>query len=357
MRAFLFSLLLLPFVFAGCGSDNSYNGKDGLITSSGLVALEGINTLYQNSSGELVTASTALAAALDDLESNTTLDNLQSAQSAFAVMLKEWKKVQAIYIAGDLDESMIDEPNYIDFFHNITEDITVHTVQLDTIIAGSTALSAAMYKNSHRSINALEYLLFGRDHDNAALLAAMQSNVRRIQACAVAGDSLHSHFVTIRNYYASSRAFVDGGTESVEYLINILIDSAYKLKEWRVGDPGGFTNKYKGNPDASRLEYVNSALSLEAIVAILQMHEALMESGLFDIATDGGAADEATDVETDIAAALAACDAFGTSMADDVAGDAMQNLYTAMAALYNAYYLDLINALSLTTEIIEADGD
>ena len=354
MRQFLFSLFALPLFFAGCGSDNSYNGRDGLITSGSLVALEGLYGLYQSSSEELVTASLNLADALDTLEANTTLANLETAQEGFKTLMTQWKKVQAIYIAGDLDESMIDEPNYIDFFHNITEDITV---QLDTIIAGSTALSAAMYKNSHRSINALEYLLFGRDHDNAALLAAMQSNARYIQACRVAGDSLHGHFVIIRDHYASSRAFVDGGTESVEFLINILIDSAYKLKEWRVGDPGGFTNKYKGNPDASRLEYVNSALSLEAIVAILQMHGELMESGLFDIAVSGGAADEATEVTDAVTAARAACDAFTSSMADDVAGETMQNLYTAMAALYNAYYLDLINALSLTTEIIEADGD
>ena len=82
--------------------------------------------------------------------------NLTTAHSTFTELVKAWKSVEAFYILGDLDDNYLDTPRYIDTFHQGNEDIKV---QLDLILESNEDLSFALYKNSHKTINALEYIL------------------------------------------------------------------------------------------------------------------------------------------------------------------------------------------------------
>ena len=41
----------------------------------------------------------------------------------FTNFLKSWKKVEALYLAGDLDEDYLDTPRYMDVFNNLKEDL------------------------------------------------------------------------------------------------------------------------------------------------------------------------------------------------------------------------------------------
>ena len=57
----------------------------------------------------------------------TAIDNakiLQKDTNAqnFTNFLKSWKKVEALYFAGDIDENYADTPRYIDIFNNLKED-------------------------------------------------------------------------------------------------------------------------------------------------------------------------------------------------------------------------------------------
>lgn len=344
--------------FAGCGGDNSYNGKDGLIeveqgVSSSLKSIQ--ESVLQAQSGAAVLRAEAAAAAIEDLAQVQSISMLGVAQERFAELMQVWKQVEATYVAGAFDTTMIDIPRLIDFFHVGNEEIAP---QLDAVINGTGDVEAMLYKNSLKSINALEYLLFGSEHNNSAVLASMQApEKRRVQATQVVISALQGHLRSIDGFYQNDSAFVAGGSDSVEELINVLIDSSYKLKEWRVGEPAGFTLKFEDAPDASRLEYANSRKSLEAVRAILQAHLSVMHSGLKEIAKEGGAEQEAMLVEEYLNDALTACDAFDGALSEAVAGQKAEALYAALADLHSGYYVSLISALDLTTDIIEADGD
>ena len=75
----------------------------------------------------------------------------------FTNFLKSWKKVEALYFAGDINEDFADTPRYIDVFNNLKEDLNS---QLKRAIESKDEPKVALFKNSFKSINALEYILF-----------------------------------------------------------------------------------------------------------------------------------------------------------------------------------------------------
>jgi hypothetical protein len=75
-------------------------------------------------------------------------------KKVFEKLALDWKRVQALYIAGELDEAYADTPREIDIYHNAKEDITV---QLDRIALGNEDVAKAMFKNSFKTINAPEH--------------------------------------------------------------------------------------------------------------------------------------------------------------------------------------------------------
>jgi hypothetical protein len=107
----------------------------------------------------------------DNIAIKSTKDAIKSVQKLqanvkkenFKDVVKSWKRVEAFYILADLNDEYIDIPRYIDIFHHGNEDITK---QLDKIIADKEDLSISLYKNSHKGINALEYILFTKDVSN-----------------------------------------------------------------------------------------------------------------------------------------------------------------------------------------------
>ncbi len=51
-----------------------------------------------------------------------TLQKDANAQN-FTNFVKSWKKVEALYFAGDIDENYADIPRYIDVYNNLKEDL------------------------------------------------------------------------------------------------------------------------------------------------------------------------------------------------------------------------------------------
>ena len=91
-----------------------------------------------------------------------TIDNgkiLQKDVNAqnFANFLKSWKKVEAFYIAGDLDENYADTPRYMDIYNNLKEDLPS---QMKRVVESKDEVKTALFKNSFKTINALEYVIF-----------------------------------------------------------------------------------------------------------------------------------------------------------------------------------------------------
>ena len=139
-------------------------------------------------------------------------------------------------------------------------------------------------------------------------------------------------------------------------VINTLIASSYRLKEWRIGNASGNAGKFKNDPKNERAEYFLSKNSFNAIDAILEAHKQIVEKHeYYDFAAfalNKGAAIELLMVIDKIKEAQ---NELKKLPLDDFTKATA--LFNIVKDLHNAYYLSLIGQLSVTGKILDADGD
>ncbi len=277
---------------------------------------------------------------VDKNASDKTLKN------GFTKTMMSWKKVQTLYLAADLNEDYIDTPRYIDTFHHGKENIYK---QLDRVLLSSDALDIELFKNSTKSINALEYLMF----------KPSQKTARQKEMIVYILKHIGNHLKTIEVFYQKNKAqFMVDSQKMNAIIMNALIESSYKLKEWRVGDAAGLSRKYKNSPKNSRSEYPISKLSYKAIEAILLTHIAIIGEQKFvnfsDVIRDAGADKELLNVRHSIKNALKI---LHSAPAYDFSSYEMKEVYKELTALHNGYFISLIGALKITSKILDSDGD
>ena len=261
----------------------------------------------------------------------------------FTNFLKSWKKVEALYFAGDIDENFEDTPRYIDVFNNLKEDLNT---QMKKAIESKDDVKTALFKNSFKTVNALEYILFN-DKDIS----------KREKDLSVAIlDSIILHLQNINRVYKNYLSQPKDEKWENALVINSLIASSYRLKEWRIGNASGNSSKFKNDPKNERAEYFLSQNSFAAIDAILEAHRQIVEKHKYydfaAFALDKGAAIqllEAIDKLKQMQEELK------TLPKDDFTK--ANNLFTLAKELHNAYYVSLIAQLSITGKILDADGD
>ncbi len=270
----------------------------------------------------------------------------QELKNGFIQMMMSWKKVQTLYLAADLDEAYIDIPRYIDTFHHGKENIYK---QLDRILLSSDALDIELFKNSTKSINALEYLIF----------KPSQKTKRQKEMIVYILHHIGNHLKTIELFYQENRALFTADSQKINAIImNALIESSYKLKEWRVGDPAGLSRKYKNSPKNSRSEYPISKLSYKAIEAILLTHQEIIGEQKFmnfsNVIHSAGADKELLSAQNSIKNALKY---LHLAPAYDFNSKEIKLMYKELTALHNSYFISLISALKITSKILDSDGD
>ncbi len=312
-----------------------------------------IISLYAQSLGESVYKNIIMP---DIKEANKNLNQLsllvdknvseKELKNGFTELMMSWKKVETLYLAADLDEDYIDIPRYIDIFHNGKEDIYK---QLDHILLSSDSLDIELFKNSTKSINALEYLIF----------KSSQKTKRQKEMIVYILNHIGNHLKTIETFYQENRSqFMSDEQKMNAIIMNALIESSYKLKEWRVGDPAGLSRKYKNNPKDARSEYPISKLSYKAIEAILLAHQAMIGKQKFvnfsDVLRNAGADKELASVRDNIKNALKY---LHLAPEYDFNSQEIKRVYKELTALHNAYYISLIGILKVKSKIIDADGD
>ena len=282
------------------------------------------------------------------VETNQNLHKLEKSldKNAFTNMMMSWKKVQTLYLAADLDEEFIDTPRYIDTFHEGKENLYR---QLDRILLSKDALEIELFKNSTKSINALEYLMF----------KSGEKTTRQKEMVVYIIKHIAQHLQSIENFYKTSKNLFSQESQKMNaFVMNALIESSYKLKEWRVGDPAGLSRKYRNKPDARRSEYPVSKLSYSAIEAILLTHQAVIGKQEFvnfsNVVRSAGAEKELKSVREHIKNALKS---LHKAPAYDFESQEIKELYKELTALHNAYYISLIGVLKITSKILDADGD
>jgi hypothetical protein len=280
---------------------------------------------------------------------NILVDDNASAQklkNGFTELMMSWKKVQTLYLAADLDEEYIDIPRYIDTFHNGKENIYK---QLDRILLSSDSLDIELFKNSTKSINALEYLIF----------KPSQKTLRQKEMIRYILKHIGNHLKSIEIFYTKNKAlFMQDEQKMNAIIMNALIESSYKLKEWRVGDAAGLSRKYKNRPNNARSEYPLSKLSYRAIEAILLTHQEIIGKQKFinfsDVIHNAGAEKELLSARENIKNALKY---LYIAPAYSFNSKEIKRVYKELTALHNAYYISLIGALKVTSKILDSDGD
>ena len=236
----------------------------------------------------------------------------------------------------------------IDIYHNTKSDISK---SLLSIIRGQGRVESKMYKNSLKSINALEFVLFSKEIDKS-------DDLRRLEVAKVIIGTLTKRFEQIYQWQDSNalRDLVKDPKWVNATILDALIQSSYKLKEWRVGDAAGMSKKYKNRPNNNRLEYYTSGLSSEAIKAILLTYQKIINetSDFNKNAIKQGASKDIKRINKYLKTALAQLQKIKD---EDFTSKNAKRLYNTLDKLHNMYYISLINRLQINSKIIEADGD
>ena len=305
-----------------------------LILATSSFAQTSLNSILEHVSVPNVNKSIEVA---KQIKQNPTAQN-------FTKLVKNWKKVEAMYFAGKIDEDYIDTPRYIDVYHNLKEDL--HK-QIKRALDSGDKPRIALFKNSFRTINALEYVLFNDDKITKReklfanmILDTIISNLEDIQG-------------VYKNYLNSTSK---GEKWENSMIMNTLISSSYKLREWRIGEPAGLATKYKGEKDNSRAEYYLSKNSKNAIEAILNAHEEVIGDKEYkNFATMAKNAGASESISAAQEALKATQEKLHLIKNDDFSN--AKELFDAAKDFHNAYYLSLITDLSITAKILDADGD
>lgn len=264
----------------------------------------------------------------------------------FQELIYNWKKVEAVYVAGDLDSDYLDSPRYIDVYHNLKENL--HE-QMQRVRESDDDLAVSMFKNSFKTINALEYILYSNEKISAKDKAISKMILQNIQ----------SHLEDILEVYTTkNKQFLEDETFTNAAVMNALVGSAYKLKEWRVADVLGETLKYKDNPNNNRAEYYLSKNSVLALKAILKTHQEILDAPDYfdfgDLYIKDLTHDEVQITRQIIKDALVALDNIPN---DDLTSKEAKEFYVVANNLYNNYFMSLIQGLTITSKILDADGD
>ncbi len=278
---------------------------------------------------------------LKDLEENKTLDILKK---DFSTLLISWKKVEAFYVAADLNEDIIDTPRYIDVFHNLKENLKEH---MDRVVASKDSLDLAMFKHSYKTVNALEIILFDKNFTNRH---------RNISKIILKNILLRLNQIN-DTYLNKSERFLSEFKWSNDVIINILIDSSFKLRDWRVGDVAGLSRKYRGKSDNRRAEYYLSSNSLLVIKSILDSHQEVMNSKTYDFGDMLNEHNYKKEVVLIRNSIKNAQDNLKYIKNNDFTNENVKILYKSLDNLHVTYYKTLVNALGVTSKILDADGD
>lgn len=242
----------------------------------------------------------------------------------FEALVLSWKKVQALYIAGELDDSMFDLPQDLDIYHNTNENIAT---QLDVIIASNQNPATLMFKNSHKSINALEYLLYKKPKNKA----------KELQMALICTNYLATNLAKIVQTYEKARNIIVKDEKKFNaLLLNQLSTSSYELKEWRLGEATGHGTKYRRQPNIKRSEYYYSNLSVKAILTILDAHKNAMQGDLVDfgdIASNYGAMSDVKLIQTALTNAITNA----TAMKNNLMAPNAKQLYIDLKSLNDGY--------------------
>lgn len=281
----------------------------------------------------------------------TPESSAEARQAGFVALAEGWGRVEASYILGGYDMAAMDYPLLIDMFHSGKEDIHA---KLARALASDSPPEQALFKNSYRSITALDDLMFSGPW-----------SARRAALAQTAAASLCQRLEAIAAGYGANReAFLANPDKALALLIDAQIQNIYKIREWRIGEVVGLTKKTLGRVVPENAQYrFNLPASWAAMGAMLEVHAALLDQGrqpnIATIAAAFGTGNRDIGGLQEVQAALAQAQAAyaGASAADYTDTARMVPLFSALQKLQKAFYDHLALSLGVAAGLVDADGD
>ena len=304
----------------------------------------GFSIIYDN----IIVSDAALAVdectAMVDVLNDDSGDDAR--HDAFVNLASAWARVQAVYVLGGYEENAVDYPLLIDTYHVGKEDIPA---KLERAIASDSEPETALFKNSYRTLTALDYLLFSDEW-----------SPRRKALSQLAADTVCARLDTLHtDYLAQREAFLDDQPNAMKLMINAVIQSAYKTRDWRIGEVAGLTRKTLGKVLPENAQFPNNLdASWATIGAIIDTHRRLLiKTDSINIAklSAGYGRGDLPEVQTALNEAQAAYDA--ATVDDFTSTETMIPLYSALKDVQSALYENVAGSLGVAAGLVDADGD
>ena len=290
---------------------------------------------------QAVTTCSALLSVLGE-ESSAEARN-----DAFVTLADAWARVQAIYILGGFEENAIDYPLLIDTFHHGNENIPA---KLERAINSDSDPKTALFKNAYRTLTALDYLMFSGDW-----------STRRQLLSQLAAETVCSRLETLQADYISQRdAYLDDPKKAMTQMIDAVIQSAYKTRDWRIGQVAGLTRKTLGETLPENAQFPNNPeASWAAIGAIIDTHVRLLIKGTSINITSLAVAYGRGDLPEVQEAVKEAQTAYGAATFEDyyTNTEKMVPLYAALKNVQGALYDYVAASLGVSAGLVDSDGD
>lgn len=193
----------------------------------------------------------------------------------------------------------------------------------------------------------MEYVIFEKDIKDKRVNELALEISRKIS----------SHLNDIQEEYKVQKEnFIKSVKKSNAIVINSIIQTTYKLKEWRVGDVMGLTKKYEEKPDNKRAEYFISKNSANAIKSILLTIKSLLadekryDFGDYLVNMTNGK--QMKSLRNSLQEAI--------NKVSKIKNDNFlesQELYEDINKVHVILFVEMIEELSINAKILDADGD
>ncbi|MDA7747044.1 hypothetical protein N8878_06920 [Psychromonas sp.] len=280
------------------------------------------------------------------LQTSLQSKSSEERHQAFANLAKGWAQVQASYILGDYDMNAMDYPLMIDYFHSGNEDI--HE-SIERLVARDTKASTALYKNSYKTMGAIDSVMFSGEWSE-----------RRKEFAEIMVANVCKRLTQISDGYKANRdAFLFDVDRGLSLVVNAEIEHIYKTRDWRIAQVSGLT---KTNPGAAKPEtqqYPYSEASWVFIGGILETnHQLLAESQQPNVASIAYEKEGKAGIKAVQMALEAATLAYKNTPIDhDFNSKDMALVSQKLSELQTTFYQHLVSQIGVSANLIDADGD
>ncbi|GAB3802777.1 imelysin family protein [Spirosoma humi] len=371
---YILAFLLGIFVVWACSKSeepsafDTFDRKSMLTNLGNNVIIPSFDAFYQKTDA-LEVALTAYAADVKNEQ------KLLAAQQAWLAMALVWKQA-SVFKQGPIEDKFL--ASNIDFS---TKGVYLNPTLLEKAITDGTTIDNAYIESKGstvKGIHAIEYLLFDKSQNNAAIIGTYTASngVNRMAYVKALATNLKNQAKIIlddwKGSYVTTFINADGRdiNSSLGILSNKLIDLIYTIRDERIGAPKGNRNNGVPQPDLAESAVSNSSIAL-VINELKGLENAFLGRtpagvdgiGLDDLLDKLGATSGtdrlSTKIKTQFASVYTKLNAIPVPLQTAVVSNKteVQAAYDEIKKLQVMMEVDMINNLGVLLTFSDNDGD